>query len=430
MRSIWMLAVGAVVLGGCVHKGSECSTDGQCEGYERCDVDLGVCGLRPCQQDTECGSGAICGSADHCLPTTGCAAACGSNQWCVLGACSARYSGIEVLAPVGQTNSLQMTARLTLAANGRPGSETSLAYSITGTTAASGTLEKNGEVFEGTWEGGADGTYGLTVTLPGTSLSKTVNFTLDRTPPQLSFRVPTAPARRSPGSATEATEVDPGLAGAFKRDEKVWITVEGSADLAPGSVVLRTVGSDGVQGGALAVDGGLNCGGNYCGAVEVDLSVPVFQTARGEIGLLAEAQDPAGNVALADGGVAVTRLKWIYAASASHEFVATPAITAQGRVVAGTRLGSLGEVYSLRPNGVRDWVSTTGAVVASPVVGAPDGGLEPIYVAANTGATASALLLLRGDTGASRSICPHPTALIEGSPALTQLQAFDDSSGH
>jgi hypothetical protein len=275
-----------------------------------------------------------------------------------------------------------------------------------------GTLSKVADgLYEEAWIPEADGNIQLSARYPAAALtSLNVPVLVDRNAPGFLIQVPSPPARLD-GGGLNGIDPEPGYGAAWRRDEKVVVDVSSlSDDVNPSTVVLTALGHDGGAAAApvTVAQKTVGCAKPYCGTATVDLSKPELKAFRGAFGLTVTGMDRAGNQGSGDGGVTVTRWKWVNAVTyGAWQARATPAVGTTGTVYFGTDAYS-GTFYALNPDGTLKWTQTTGIVVGSPAVGVSDAGEDMIFVA-STQAGGDGEIASLTSTGALLRSCPLPT---------------------
>jgi len=321
---------------------------------------------------------------------------CPDAQYCHTTAkvCSApRYSALKLLAPDEIESSIivgggprQLQARLLLSAGARAVYPPQLDLTVTpstGGTPTTLTLQNTGEgIYSVDWTPPpGEGVYTFQLAHPESwGPSRTVQVTVDRTPPSLTLQVPEA----QPAAAKDGfSYVDPMADKAWARDQTVPVRVESdSADLDPAGlrVVVR-----GHNGGAevtgLPVVQVTPCNGKaFCGSVDVPMWRPGLDAFRGSFQIEVTAKDRVGNENSASGSIPVTRWKWAFN-GASGPVLTTPAIGEKGAIYFGTS-DTNGKVFALTPDGTKKWEKQLGgAVLSSPAVGKNPDGTDRLYVA-------------------------------------------------
>ena len=390
-----------------------------------------------CQSNADCAAGAVCdvGSGicyaqDVEEPDGGsCSPACPEYEACVRGSCRPRFTGVNIVSPgdnsvvrgstdggvdggaVAVVAELVLTTEFT-AARQFPDSLTfSATLSGGGDAGTFGAVVRSDGTYSVPWlPPMAQGTVELTAAYPAAGLSYSVNVTVDSVPPTFNISF-SSPPQRATGNLTVADQRDPMLAGAFRRDETVTVTVSANENVPSFEMTVAGVGPRGNLGGTQTVttQPAATCGTSpFCRTATVDLSTLEMGVFRGNMTFRVEGQDGAGNRSSATAMLPVTRWKWAY--DGAGPMVGSPAVGAQGAVYIGTNVTTGGgKLFALNPDGSRKWEAAVGDVSGSPAVGAFNQGEETVYTAGRTGA-GSFLYALRGSDGAERAKCTYSNA--------------------
>lgn len=398
-------------------------------------VDAGLPGDAGTEADAGVDAGVDAGTDGGTQPLE-CTPACASHEACVQeGAstrCTARYSGVEWLAPAAGT----LVGRLGVVVQARlvpaPGVPESYpaALSFTATPVAGGSAQGSwaatgaqAGTYSARWDpnnSGSQGEYLLEAAWPEAGGPRAqLRVRVDTQLPVLRVVVPPAP---QPAAANGFTFMDPAGA-AWRRDQGVQVQVESdSADLDPSSlsVSVRLSGASALSGLRLVQSS--TCGTAWCGTVDVPLWQVEMPAFRGAFTVEARGRDLAGNSGVATASLPVTRWKWAFAGQVGPLRTA-PALGAGGTVyVAGSNTN--GKVFALRPEGSVLWEALLGAAMSSPVVGGSVGGSERVYVALTEGST-TRLHVLSGASGSVELRCPSADGTYAGmlpvALGLTQL---------
>ncbi|MHB8873805.1 MAG: hypothetical protein ACYC8T_08995 [Myxococcaceae bacterium] len=425
------VAAVVVLVAGCNFSPARpCGSDSDCEGEARCDVELGACVAGGGGGGAGGGGGGGAGGGGG--GTAVCDPACAPWQECEGSQCMARYAGIVLDQPganavVGGAG-LEVVARLVLNAGRAPFDPSALdllASADGGTSTTPGALTRfDAGVYRGMWLGPAqEGRYELQAAHPSITLGcPKVPVVVDRTAPTFTVVVPPA-ARQLDGGATSFVDPAAGFAGAYRRDERVTVTVstaEPHLDTAAGTLTVIGVadGGPGLSGQAMPLTGWAPCGTNQqCASAEVDLALPEFKAFRGTVGLAVQGRDLGGNEGSGDAGVAVTRWKWAFNPNAGP-IKTSPAIGSTGTVYFGTA-SSNGLFLAVAPEGTVRWAVDAGSFEASPSIGRSDSGVDVVFMAAN-GLTDTTLYALRAEDAGVLTSCPYPGAIL-GSLASADL---------
>lgn len=380
-----------------------------------------------------------CGIKGDCEQDSQCPEA---SQYCHTTAkvCTApRYSALKLLAPEEIESSTvvgggprQFQARLLLSEGARAVYPSQLNLTVTPSTGGTPTTLTFRSTGEGTYSADwtpppGEGVYTVQVAHPESwGPSRTVQVTVDLTPPALSLQVPEA----QPAAAKDGfSYVDPKADKAWARDQTVTVRVESdAADIDPASlrVVVR-----GHNGGTDVTDLAMRqvtpCAKAYCGAVDVPLWRPGLEAFRGTFQIELAAKDRVGNENSASASIPVTRWKWAFD-GASGPILATPAIGEKGTVYFGTS-GTSGKVFALNPEGTQKWVAPLGPVSGSPAVGRAPDGAERIYVGAAPATSGGVLFSLDGNNGNKISQCPEAGRNLGWGPIRSGTTLFDSRLG-
>ncbi|HLL03881.1 MAG TPA: hypothetical protein VK539_25070 [Myxococcaceae bacterium] len=416
-------------LAGCTKlEGRECSTDGECGEEGLCDTEFGLCYAK----DVEEPDGGSCSPA------------CPEYEACVRGSCRPRFTGVNILSPTSNAvvssnpdggvdgGAVAVVAELVLnteftAARQFPESLTfSATLSGGGDAGTFGAVVRSDGTYTVPWlPPMAQGTVELTAAYPAAGLSNSVNVTVDSVPPTFTISF-SAPPPRAMGNVTTADQRDPMLAGAFRRDEPVTVTVSANENVVSFDMTVAGIASGGNPGQTQTVtmQPAGSCGTSpFCRTATVDLSTLEMNVFRGNMTFRVEGQDGAGNRSSTTATLPVTRWKWAY--DGNGPIVGSPAVGSRGTIYFGTNLSTgQGKMFGINPDGSRKWENVVGDVSGSPAVGAFSGGEEHVYTAARTASTQS-LLALRFSDGSKRLDCPYsnatevPGSLAVGSTAAT-----------
>lgn len=359
---------------------------------------------RACGEAFSCPEGSSC-VAGFCVPGGiapeidggACNPACAPYEACTVLGCVPRYTALVVTPGDGGVvgaGPVLLQAELVL----RPGVVASFPAAldlrvVRGDGGSGGALTLGAGtagLYPAQWTPPGEGVFLLTAAYPlAAGPSTTVSLSVDTTPPAFSVTVPPADAGTGDGGTVF---VDPLLASAWRRDQVVPVevrTLEPNLDLATVMAVLRADGGVGPPVGLVPFAPGQPCDAGFCGVALVKLWEPPFPAFRGPMTLEVHGSDRAGNPGRASASVNVTRWKWRHEIAAPNTLLAAPAIGNTGVVYVGTTNNNQqddGQLLALSPEGFRLSTSPSGAVVASPVVGALHArSLERVHVALRQG---------------------------------------------
>jgi hypothetical protein len=452
-RGIKAVMVAAVALGGaaCSGPAPECEVDANCASYAFCDAELGRCFFRACSSNEECGAEGRCNlGSGFCEAHVGdedagidggptCEPACAAHQECGGSGCVARYSGVELVAPLAGVVAggamVPVRARLTLVSGRTENPPESIEVTLTPPSGnpTSGVLMKSGSEYLGTVAlGTAEGAWTVQAQYEAAALaSDLVPLTVDATAPVFTVTVAPAPTRPPDG---QTTYVDPVVdyAQAWKRAEVAKVYVSSSAaDVDAPTVTVRVrFGTDGEVSVPVLVRPSVECdGATWCGLAEVALWKPEMNAFRADLTLRARGSDLVGNESQdATGKVKVTRWKWAHQFVGASESKATPALDAAGDLYVGIKtVANSGQVFALRPDGTVKWGPLpVGAVTASAAVGS--GNTSVVYVPVEDAAGGSILALSSID-GSVLASCPV-TGTIKTALAVSVTQRSGETQVH
>jgi len=401
-------------LAGCTKlEGRECSTDGECGEEGLCDTSFGLCYAK----DVEEPDGGSCSPA------------CPEYEACVRGSCRPRFTGVNILSPASNAvvtsnpdggvdgGAVAVVAELVLTTEFTAARQfpESLTFSATlsggGDAGTFGAVVRSDGTYTVPWlPPMAQGTVELIAAYPAARLSNSVNVTVDSVPPTFTISF-SAPPARATGNVTTADQRDPMLAGAFRRDEPVTVTVSANENVVSFDMTVAGIASGGNPGQTQTVtmQPAGTCGTSpFCRTATVDLSTLEMNVFRGNMTFRVEGQDGAGNRNSATAALPVTRWKWAYDANANIS--GSPAVGAQGTAYVGATAGvGTGKVVALNPDGSRKWEAAVGEVAGSLAVGAFTAGEEHVYVGGKT-ASGSALYALRSSDGNESAKCSYTNA--------------------
>lgn len=258
---------------------------------------------------------------------------------------------------------------------------------------------------------------------------------VDATGPAFEVTLSPAPVRPAASAGTTWGDVDPAYVAAFRRDEKMVVTVTSSAsDVNSASVrVFVKIGSGASQSFLVAQSQSACATGiGWCGSVEVplwDLQMPAF---RDTVTANVEGRDAVGNTQTASMPASgkVTRWKWVHARPGGPKIRAAPAIASDGTVVFGTESGGIaGEVVAVSNDGTLRWAKSTGAVVSSPAIGSKTNSPQTVYVAPSDGTT-TALHSLDITNGAAipGGLCAHNVSGTSEAAVAIQMTKLSSES--
>ena len=329
-----------------------------------------------------------------------------------LGLAACTVPGLEELGPFGCQSASDCAEGYTCVAKqcARTGSEP-------GPSDAGGT--DAGETDAGETDAGAPDA--------GTPDAGTPDAGPDTTPPSLTLTVPT-PTLRSPSNGTVYAEVGSDgnpLAAAWRRDQEV--TVELRTD-SPQPISLSLKGTDG-RSVTVDVTPIAGCSERQCARATLQMWKPRMDTARGTFTLSARVEDEAGNPAVREVSVPVTRFKWAYTVFPSGEtnnaVDGPPAIGSKGLVYVTTYFS---ELTALDPDGQDGNRITQGE--GTPVVGKLSDGREILYVRQyDNASTSNYLATVDTATGNQLAQCPESRVAnlyFGGTLAVTKLRSNDE----
>jgi len=434
LRQLLVTGLLLATLAGCSELEGRCTVDDECGEGGSCDMERGYCyaaGTEP--EDTDGGA---------------CSSPCAEYEACIKGgSCRNRFTRLTIQAPspdaVLDAGPVQVVARLEVNETYKdttrfPGT---LAFAAEQSAGGSvGTLENASHDDAGTYRilwrpPSAEAQITLTAShpVPDAGLSASVNVTVDGVPPVFTVYVPPFDAGVPDGGTTYG---DPNAANSWPRDQQIPVEVRtNEANLEPGSVKVALKGTNGVAGPAVTVDPvTTGCDTGFCGVALLNLWEPTFQAFRGTMDLDVQGQDRAGNqgtvspVPPSTHQVSVTRWKWAFSLPTAT-IKASPAVGEQGTIYVGTTANTQGMVLALKPDGTKKWEVPVGPV-ASLAVGAFDGGVESIYVAANTASNKAVIYALSSEDGGTRVRCPSGVSehngQVRGAMAVTMTGAVPD----
>ena len=248
----------------------------------------------------------------------------------------------------------------------------------------------------------------------------------DRTPPTFSVVISPPPIREDTASVKF---IDPGLADAYRRDDRVSVeVVSDDTDVLLSSVTLTVKGiqAGGDPGSGMAFGpcaaASPSAGHAFCVGVEISLGPAIpFDAFRGQMQFVAQGSDRSGNLsAPATASINVTRWRWRY--TAGLPIRTTPAIADDGTVVFGTSNGTTGSLFALDPEANLKWPpNALGPIEASPAIGALSGGQQLLYI--GTASRPSTLYAFSVADGSPAGSClgssnTKPGGEMWGSPAV------------
>jgi hypothetical protein len=373
-----------------------------------------------CDQDADCPEAQFCDMKEKL---------CFSNRYSAL--------NVELSPPVQQNNAVgggpvRVEGRLELDPGARPVYPPQLNLKVTpasGGTPTAITLQSTAEgTYSAEWTPPpGEGSYTFQVSHPESwGPSRSLQVTVDRTPPTLALQVPEAqPATPKDGFSY----ADPMAGSAWVRDQTVTVLLESdSTDIDPASPRVVVQGHNGgTDVTDLTVRQVTPCAKSYCGAVDVPLWRPGLEAFRGTFQITMTAKDRVGNERPATGSIPVTRWKWAFD-GASGPILTTPAIGEKGTIYFGTS-GTSGKVFALNPEGTPKWQAPLGPVSGSPAVGRAPDGTERIYVGAAPATSGGVLFSLNGNNGNTISQCPEPGRNLGWGPILSGTTVFNAPAG-
>jgi outer membrane protein assembly factor BamB len=218
-----------------------------------------------------------------------------------------------------------------------------------------------------------DGVY--TIVASGGGASAPITFSVDRTPPVVTIKVPLPAHVASNG----VSPFDPGLGGAdaWKRDEVINVGVgsneTGSASGSPSLSVRGLLRGGGFSplitlfpGTAVA-----NCcatGTVLCSCFQLDLATVPFESFNGMIQLTGSASDQATNNTTINQMLQVTRWRWSKSLFGPNELERSPALDTSGNIYAASSSSVVASnVASLDQTGQQRWKQPQGAAVSSAI---------------------------------------------------------------
>ncbi|WP_224368480.1 PQQ-binding-like beta-propeller repeat protein [Hyalangium versicolor] len=355
------------------------------------------------------------------MPEMVCMPACAEYEACTKNGCRARFTGVAFQTPSSgaliDAGLVQVVARV----------EVNETYRAT--TRFPGTLEFSAELSGGGLGGSFAnfshddaGTYSAVWTppsleaqvtlravhpVPDAGVSGSIIVQVDAVPPTLTVNVPAPNFPISDGGMVYADPDAGGLTNLWRRDHQVPVEIrsdEPNLDVSSMRVALR--GTDGVASASVAVIPlTTGCNVRFCGVALLNLWEPTFDAFRGSMTLEVQGRDLAGNVGTTSPAIPqvnVTRWKWAFSPG-TGAISSSPAIGEKGTVYIGT---TDGRVIAVNPDGTEAWEATLGGTVRSLAVGAHDGGVEFIYVAANSSNNKAVLYVLSSEDGGTKVRCP------------------------
>jgi len=268
-----------------------------------------------------------------------------------------------------------------------------------------------------------EGSYELRVSTPDERLSsEPVTVVSDDDTPAFTIVVP---APGGPASAGALILRDPQAPTAWRRDERVTVTVTSDdPDLNAATVRLTVIGASATGEGRaetpVAVQRVQTCGQAYCGTVTLDLSVPELSRFRAPFKLRVTGTDQAGNSGSGTGEVQVTRWKWEL--NLGQEIRTSVAVGSGGVIYLGTRnsTGSEGAVVALRPDGTEAKRYQTETPYDALSIGHTAGGAEVLFVTVGQTPTQPLprLIAIRSSDGLSLGQCTASEPANQGNSRL------------
>jgi hypothetical protein len=359
------------------------------------------------------------------------ACTCAATQAYVGETCVSRFASVAVLAPAagspvggeGVTLRVRVDVKPEFASDPRFPPQLVFSDARTGGgqggTFSSPSVTDN--VYEVKWVPPAgEGDFTLKAAVPDGGPSATVTVKVDRTPPLITFVIPSPTFPSDPTGRTmyQDNSIWP---LPWRRDQEVTVEVQvRDPYVDPASLTLVVQGTDGVSL-PVTLTSSSPCAANLCAKGGVKLWLPRFDAFRGQMKLVASARDMVGNTRTENGTISVTRWKWAYEAFDNIE--SAPAIGARGTIYFSSR----STLFAVSPEGQHKWEVNPGSIyVSTPVVGQSradglGGTTEYVYVASGSTSSSMSLYAYDGAQGALRTRCPSWSGANELMGALTLL---------